>query len=47
MHSNVNVQNKFGLAVQYMALYVLRGSYLKQAILAEGVEIGEGHKGTH
>ena len=47
MHRNINVQNKFGLVVQYMALQVLRGSYLKQAILVEGVEIGKGHSGAH
>ena len=42
----INVQNTFGLAVQYKALKVLRGSYLKQTILAEGVEIGKGHSGA-
>ena len=40
-------KNKFKLAVQYRALQALRGSYLKQAILAEDVEKGKGHLGAH
>ena len=47
MHRNINVQNKIGLAVQYVALKVLIGSYLKQAILGEGLEIGKGDSGAH